>query len=224
MEVKLNNISKSYEDATSKLTVIDNLEFTFPSGSKTAIIGRSGIGKSTLLNLIAGLDFATSGHVSYDKVDFSGMKDEAQALYRARNIGFVFQFHYLLPEFSALENVAMPLVIGGMDWAQANKQASDLLEKVGLKSRLNNRPGALSGGEQQRVSLARALVNNPKVLLADEPTGNLDLKSAKLVQELMLDLTSELKTTVIIMTHSEELAKQMEQIFEMNEGGRLVKC
>ena len=178
MRVTVKNLTKSYRDADRYLTVIKELSFTFPEAGSVAIIGRSGIGKSTLMHLLGGLDIPSSGGVFYDDTNVSEMGSDERAAFRARKVGFIFQFHHLLPEFSALENVAMPLTIADVPDAEAQEAARALLSRMGLQSREHHRPAQLSGGEQQRVAIARALIAKPRVVLADEPTGNLDVHTA----------------------------------------------
>jgi lipoprotein-releasing system ATP-binding protein len=222
MRIILQNLTKSYRDADRELTVINQVNFSFPESGSVAIIGRSGIGKSTLLHLLGGLDMPSSGYVSYGDAELSSMSSDARAAFRARNIGFIFQFHHLLPEFSALENVAMPLTIGGVSDAEALELSAGLLKRLGLSSREGHLPSQLSGGEQQRVAIARALVARPRVVLADEPTGNLDVRTAQEVQEIVLEMNRELKNVLIIVTHNNELARSMDLVVEMMPGGALV--
>lgn len=222
MRIRLDNLTKSYKDADRELTVIRNLSFTFPDHGSVAIIGRSGIGKSTLMHLLGGLDLPTEGRVVYDDKVVSDLPSDERAAFRARKVGFIFQFHHLLPEFSALENVAMPLTIAGVSDEQAFEVSADLLIRMGLKNRITHRPSQLSGGEQQRVAIARALVAKPRVVLADEPTGNLDVATAADVQSIVLELNRELKNTLIVVTHNQELARSMDFVVEMMPGGELV--
>lgn len=222
MQVRVTNLSKSYQDADRELTVIKGLSFTFPQAGSVAIIGRSGIGKSTLMHLLGGLDVPSSGSVMYDDVNVSGMASDERAAFRARKVGFIFQFHHLLPEFSALENVAMPLTIVGISDHEAQRSAKSLLDRMGLANRAHHLPSQLSGGEQQRVAIARALIAQPRVVLADEPTGNLDVQTAAEVQRIMLTMNRELHNTLIIVTHNHELARTMDLVVEMMPGGELV--
>lgn len=187
-----------------------------------AIIGRSGIGKSTLMHLLGGLDTPTSGSVRYGEHVVSAMSSDQRAAFRGKHVGFIFQFHHLLPEFSALENVSMPLIIAGVDTRAAQERAAVLLERMGIAERMGHLPSQLSGGEQQRVAIARALVTQPRVVLADEPTGNLDVNTAAEVQELLLEMNREQRNTLIIVTHSRELARSMDLVVEMLPGGALV--
>jgi lipoprotein-releasing system ATP-binding protein len=222
MQIRLERLTKSYQDADRELTVIRDLSFTFPARGSIAIIGRSGIGKSTLMHLLGGLDIPTQGRVLYDDIEVSALASDDRAAFRARNVGFIFQFHHLLPEFSAVENVAMPLTISGVADGEALDIAAGLLERMGLKSRVGHRPSQLSGGEQQRVAIARALIAKPRVVLADEPTGNLDVSTAAEVQSIVLELNKELGNTLIIVTHNQELARSMDLVVEMMPGGQLV--
>lgn len=221
--MELKNLTKRYRDADRELTVISGLTFSFPERGTIAIIGRSGIGKSTLMHLIGALDTPSEGAVLYGGMDVSALGPDARAEFRARNVGFIFQFHHLLPEFSAEENVAMPLIMSGMPEREACAEAVVLLNRMGLADRTTHLPSQLSGGEQQRVAIARALVTKPRVVLADEPTGNLDVKTAAEVQKLLLEMNRELDNTLIVVTHSEELARNMDMVVEMTPGGALVE-
>jgi ABC-type lipoprotein export system ATPase subunit len=222
MKVEIERLSKRYRDADRELTVINDLSFSFPEKGSVAIIGRSGTGKSTLMHLLGGLDLPSSGCVKYGGVNLSAMASDERAAFRAKNIGFVFQFHHLLPEFSALENVALPLVMSGISDGESKEAAAALLEKVGLSSRKGHLPSQLSGGEQQRVAIARALVAKPRVILADEPTGNLDIETAAGVQKLLLEMNRDQGSTLIIVTHNHELARSLDTVVEMLPGGELV--
>jgi lipoprotein-releasing system ATP-binding protein len=221
MQVRVENLTKSYRDADRELTVISNLNFTFPEHGSVAIIGRSGIGKSTLMHLLGGLDVPSQGTVRYDDRSISAMSSDERAAFRARKVGFIFQFHHLLPEFSALENVAMPLTIAGVSDEEAWEVSARLLRRLGLENREGHRPSQLSGGEQQRVAIARALVAEPRVVLADEPTGNLDVQTSGDVQAILMEMNRELKNTLIVVTHSHELARTMDVVVEMLPGGGL---
>jgi lipoprotein-releasing system ATP-binding protein len=223
MHIRVQGLTKSYRDADRELTVINDLTFSFPEHGSIAIIGRSGIGKSTLMHLLGGLDIPTSGTVLYDDMPISSLSSDDRAALRAKQVGFIFQSHHLLPEFSALENVSMPLIISGVEESEALDVASGLLNRMGLESRVAHRPSQLSGGEQQRVSIARALACKPRVVLADEPTGNLDVNTASDVQRILLELNRELKNTLIIVTHSHELARSMDLVVEMSPGGELTQ-
>lgn len=221
MKIKTHSLEKSFQDADRKLTVIHGLTFEFPEAHSIAIVGRSGVGKSTLLHLLGGLERPSAGQVLYDQAKLFSMPDNALALFRGANVGFVFQFHHLLPEFDALENVAMPLIIGGASESEARRAALEILGRVGLAERVTHRPGQLSGGEQQRVAIARAIVNRPRVILADEPTGNLDFDTARQVQDMLLAMCREMGSTLVIVTHNVELARSLDVAYEMQPGGQL---
>jgi len=222
MQIRLQGLTKSYQDADRQLTVIRDLSFSFPAKGSVAIIGRSGIGKSTLMHMLGGLDIPTLGSVFYDEIEVSALSSDERAAFRAQKVGFIFQFHHLLPEFSAVENVAMPLTISGVKDETALELAAGLLDRMGLRSRVSHRPSQLSGGEQQRVAIARALIAKPRVVLADEPTGNLDVSTAAEVQSIVLELNRELGNTLIVVTHNQELARSMDLVVEMMPGGKLV--
>lgn len=222
MRIRLESLHKSYQDADRELTVIGDLTFSFPEKGSVAIIGRSGIGKSTLMHLLGGLDVPNRGRVMYDDRVISQLSSDERAAFRARHVGFIFQFHHLLPEFTALENVAMPLTIAGVSDREACEASAELLNRMGLAHRFSHRPSQLSGGEQQRVAIARALVAKPRVVLADEPTGNLDVATAADVQAVVLELNRELQNTLIVVTHNQELARSMDLVVEMMPGGELV--
>ena len=223
MQLIVSGLTKSYRDADRTLTVIDGLTFSFPNQGSVGIIGRSGIGKSTLLHLLGGLDSPTSGTISYGDVVVSSLGSDDRAAFRARNVGFIFQFHHLLPEFSAVENVAMPLLMVGESEQVAQRRAKELLSRMKLEARMNHLPSQLSGGEQQRVAIARALITKPAVILADEPTGNLDVTTATEVQALLLEMNRELGNTLVIVTHNQELARSLDIVVEMLPGGSLMK-
>ena len=211
-------VCKNYYDGQLNVQVLDNLTLQVDKGRSIGIVGASGSGKSTLLHILGGLDKPTSGRVSLMGQDLSQLSQKQLSGLRNRHLGFVYQFHHLLPEFSALENVMMPLLIGKRPKEQARERALLMLEKVGLKNRVQHRPGELSGGERQRAAIARALVTRPKCLLADEPTGNLDRKNAQNVLDMMLDLKSELNTSLIVVTHDDELAVRFERVMLMHDG------
>lgn len=221
MQIKLEALSKSYLDAGRNLSVIDNLTYVFPEQGSVAIVGRSGVGKSTLLHLMGGLDRASCGDVLVGSEYLNKLNADELADFRSKNVGFVFQFHHLLAEFDALENVSMPLVIAGASEQFASDQARAILHKVGLTERLSHRPGQLSGGEQQRVAIARALVAKPKLVLADEPTGNLDHQTAEEALKLLLSVTKEFGLLLVIVTHNLELARRLDLVLEMHPGGAL---
>lgn len=222
--ITLDHLSKVYPDAGGGLAVIRDLSWNFAPGSATAIVGRSGVGKSTLLHLLGGLDRPSSGSVRYGDVALDSLDSDALARFRAREVGFIFQFHHLLPEFDALENVMMPLLVSRVPEEERRARAHALLARVGLAHRAHHRPGALSGGEQQRVALARAIVSRPRVLLADEPTGNLDIETARAVQELLLEVHRTDGITLIVVTHSEELAASLGEVLEMLPNGQLARA
>ncbi|MDD9892222.1 MAG: lipoprotein-releasing ABC transporter ATP-binding protein LolD [Gammaproteobacteria bacterium] len=216
-----NGLNKSYDDAGEKLVVLDSLELTVQAGETLAIVGASGSGKSTLLQLLAGLDTADSGDVSVAGIDIRGLSPAKLGRLRNQHMGFVYQFHHLLPEFDALENVAMPLLLAGKSTKEASERAATMLDRVGLVKRLKHRPSELSGGERQRAAVARALVSEPAVVLADEPTGNLDQENAMQVFELMLELNQQTNTAIVLVTHDEHLAAKMPRQ-ELLQNGKLV--
>lgn len=217
MDVHVKNVTMIYNDAGSEVPVLHDVSFDVGSGSSLAILGESGVGKTTLLYILGGLEYPTSGDVVYGDTSYEALRSSGVdlAIFRGKNIGIVFQFHQLLPEFNALENTAMPLLIQGVEQAQAEAKAEELLTRVGLKHRLDHRPGTLSGGEQQRVAVARALAPGPGVVLADEPTGNLDQKNGQQVVELLAQFKHEDGVTLITVTHSHELAKSMDSVVEL---------
>jgi len=210
------NIIKNYRTSAGELRVLRGLNLKVEEGEIVALVGASGVGKSTLLHIFGALDRPTSGKVYYRGTDI--FSDRSLAPFRSRAVGFIFQFHHLLREFSALENVMMPALIAGANNGKAQKRASELLERVGLKERLNHRPGELSGGEQQKVALARALVNTPQIVLADEPSGNLDKQGGEMLYNLFLELNREMDQTFIIATHNLELAEQAKRVLRLEEG------
>ena len=216
--LKCDNVSKSYKDGQLNVNVLNQLRLEVLEGQSVSIIGSSGSGKSTLMHILGSLDKPTSGSVVLMGQDLSQLGQKQLGLLRNQYLGFVYQFHHLLPEFSALENVMMPLLIGKMKKAEAEQRAVEMLEKAGLKKRIQHRPSELSGGERQRAAIARALVTRPKCLLADEPTGNLDRKNAQNVLDMMLDLKSELNTSLIVVTHDDELAVRFERVMLMHDG------
>ena len=213
-------VLKTYVTGTSRIDVLRGVDLDVRAGEMVAIVGASGVGKSSLLHVLGGLDAFDGGTISLGGADIHALTDEARVSFRNRHVGFVFQFHHLLPEFTALENVEMPLRIAGTAAAERRARAETLLDRVGLAGRLNHRPSALSGGEQQRVAIARALVSHPAVLLADEPTGNLDEATAADLHRLIRDMHAEHGLTSLIATHNAALAAACDRILRL-EGGRL---
>ena len=212
------SLTKVFAEEKFKVEVLNNVNLEVKPGEMLAIVGPSGSGKSTLLHILGGLDNPTSGTVEIDGVDIHKLSEKDKSLLRNKNLGFVYQFHHLLPEFSALENVAMPLLIGGATSFDATKKSREILSLVGLKKREHHRIGELSGGERQRVAIARALVNNPKCVLADEPTGNLDHKNALQIYELIFKLKREINTAFVIVTHDLVIAHKMERVLILEDG------
>ena len=211
-------VSKTYQDGKLNVSVLRDLNVRIDEGESVSIIGVSGSGKSTLLHLLGGLDVPSSGSIELMGQNIAHINAAQLGQLRNRYLGFVYQFHHLLAEFTALENVMMPLLIGKMDKETASKHAIAMLEKVGLKERMMHRPTELSGGERQRAAIARALVNQPKCLLADEPTGNLDRQNAVNVLDMMLELKNELGTALVVVTHDDQLAQRFERVLLMNDG------
>lgn len=216
--LQAHNLSKTYHDGKLNVSVLEDVDLIIQPGEKIAIIGTSGSGKSTLLHLLGGLDTPTSGEVQIQGEYMSRLSDKARGILRNRAVGMVYQFHHLLPEFTALENVALPRLIQGAEVDEAKQQAEDLLGKVGLAQRVLHKPGELSGGERQRTAIARALVNHPAIVLADEPTGNLDTHTANHVWQQMLQLNTDLGTTLVVVTHDQHLAEQMDKIYLLEDG------
>jgi lipoprotein-releasing system ATP-binding protein len=212
------DLSKTFHDGTLNVNVLSNINFKAQQSESIAILGKSGSGKSTFLQLLGGLDTPTSGQVLLAEKNIHALNEKERCQLRNKSLGFVYQFHHLLPEFSALENVAMPLLLGDINIKDAKERALGILEKVGLAKRVEHRLSELSGGERQRVAIARALVNNPLCLMADEPTGNLDANSATDVFNLMRQLKEDLGTTLIIVTHDLALANKMDRKLKIEEG------
>ena len=219
LAVKADNLSKTYTGEGAPVTVFSNLSFAVPAGTFAAIMGPSGVGKSTLLHLLGGIDRADSGRVEVFGQAIDELSPRARARFRNEKVGFVFQFHHLLPEFTAEENVAMPDRIAGVPESTARKRAGELLERVGLADRRDHGARALSGGEQQRVAIARALARGPGLLLADEPTGNLDAASAQAVFALLRELHAEREMTTVLVTHNPDLASRCDKLFSMSREG-----
>ncbi|WP_334178877.1 lipoprotein-releasing ABC transporter ATP-binding protein LolD [Pseudoxanthomonas sp.] len=216
--VHAESLGKTYAEGSLRTPVFDGLELNVQPGETVAIVGASGAGKSTLLHLLGGLDTPTAGEVYVAGQKMSSLSDAARGQLRNKALGFVYQFHHLLPEFTALENVMMPVMLGGAAANDASGKARALLEAVGLGHRLAHKPGELSGGERQRAAVARALVNRPACVLGDEPTGNLDEKTAATVFDLMLDLNRAQKTSLVLVTHDRRLARRLDRVLELHEG------
>ena len=216
--IRAEGLAKTYAEGKMHTPVFDGLELSVSRGETVAIIGASGAGKSTLLHLLGGLDVPTDGEVYVAGQRMSALSDAARGALRNRNLGFIYQFHHLLPEFSALENVMMPVLLGGGEIADARARALELLQSVGLGHRLEHKPGEMSGGERQRAAVARALVNQPACVLGDEPTGNLDDRTAAAVFGQMLELNRARATSLVLVTHDRSLARKLDRVLELREG------
>ena len=216
--LKAHNITRSYFEGKVQTDVLKNVNIDIYSDKLTAIIGKSGSGKSTLLHILGTLDTPTSGELIYKGEDLTKFSSNKKAEFRNQNLGFVYQFHHLLGDFSALENVMMPLLIGGISTKEAKERATSYLEKVGLSHRINYKPSELSGGERQRVAIARALSNKPNIILADEPTGNLDAQNASDIFDLFMDLAKNEHVAVVMVTHDNGLAQKCDLVYQMKDG------
>lgn len=216
--ISCENLSKFFTDGDRKIQIFDDLNFTVNAGETVAIMGASGSGKSTLLHLLGGLDTPNAGKITIKGHDLSKQNAKQRGLLRNQHLGFVYQFHHLLPEFSALENVMMPLLIGKTSKAIAHQKATDILTQVGLADRLTHRPAQLSGGERQRAAIARAMVTSPACILADEPTGNLDEKTALSVMDLFINLKNQFNTALVLVTHDQKVADMMQQQYVLKQG------
>lgn len=216
--IQARGLAKQYRQGNNALVIFEQLDFSVYRGQRIAIVGASGSGKSTLLSLLGGLDRPTSGQLLIGGQDVSTISDNALSSLRNRYLGFVYQFHHLLPEFTALENVMMPRLIAGESKRDAQKAAASLLSKVGLSDRLTHKPSELSGGERQRVAIARALVNNPQCVLMDEPTGNLDEKASSAVESLIKEISQRSDTAFVVVTHDMQVASTMDSIYQLAHG------
>lgn len=221
MKVRLEAVTKEFQGPSGSLTIIDALTHEFPERASSAILGNSGVGKSTLLYLLAGLDSVSKGKIYLDDFCMSTADDDERSQFRAKHLGFVFQFHHLLAEFSALENTMLPSLVLGRNEKEVRSYAEHLLERVGLVERAGHRPHQLSGGERQRVALARAIASRPSLLIADEPTGSLDEHSAQGVRNMLFELAQECGLTMLVVTHNRDFASQFQHRYEMLPGGRL---
>ncbi len=214
------NIRKTFlgKNGNGRLTVLNDLSISIEKGTAVSVVGASGSGKSTLLHILGGLDRPDSGRVIWNNRQMYEMNQKELAAFRNRNLGFVFQFHHLLPEFNALENVMMPLLISDTDFDEARTKAKQMLERFGIADRADHRPTELSGGEQQRVAMSRALINNPDLILADEPTGNLDEENTEIMLDMLFDLQNTEDVSMLLITHEKEIAKRTDKIYELHKG------
>ncbi len=216
--LEIKNLAKSYQETSKKLQILKEVNLALAAGDNLALVGPSGCGKTTLLQILGLLDTPTKGQVIYNGRDLAKAKESEQTLFRRKNIGFIYQFHHLMPEFTALENTMLPLLINRTSRAVAIEQATKMLKSLKLGARLEHKPSQLSGGEKQRVAIARALIHQPQILLADEPTGNLDPENAELIFDLLLAELKERKQTTIIVTHNETLAKKLDRAITIQDG------
>lgn len=216
--ISIESLEKTYKTQIESLTIFKNLSLEIEEGKKIVIVGESGCGKSTFLNIIGGLDKATSGNVKVGPWNITSLSEDELSEYRSTYLGLIFQFHYLLKDFTALENVFLPAIMKGESKKSAVERAKQILNDVGLSSRLNHLPSELSGGERQRVAVARSLINDPKVILADEPTGNLDPQNASLIGELLFSMVDKYKKTLILVTHDMTLASKGDRIYSIKDG------
>tara|TARA_Y100001001_G_scaffold90772_1_gene88579 strand:- start:889 stop:1545 length:657 start_codon:yes stop_codon:yes gene_type:complete len=212
---KCSNISKSFDQGNKTVEVLKNIDFTLEQSTSVSIVGPSGSGKTTFLNVLSGLDSPSAGKVFYKEKDINNLNDKERASIRNKEIGFVYQFHHLLPEFTALENVSLPMLISGLNMEEANEKSSRLLKKVNLENRMDHKPSELSGGERQRVAVARSLSNSPSCLIMDEPTGDLDAHNALKVSDTILELSDEFNISLIIATHDVSLSSRTKKIFNL---------
>ena len=216
--IRIRGLNKSFATINGRLQVLHDIDLHVELGQRIAVVGSSGAGKTTLMHIMGGLDHPSRGEVLFEGKNLFALKGSALDAFRNRTIGFIFQFHQLLPEFSALENVMMPLLIAGQSRARARIPATEILSEVGLKERLEHKPGALSGGEQQRVAIARALIQKPRLLLADEPTGNLDRRTSEEIFALLERLHCSHNLTMVIVTHNDQIAAQMDRVLRIEDG------
>ncbi len=216
--INIQGLEKTYKTESETLTILKNLDLTIEKGSKIVIVGESGSGKSTFLNIVGGLDTATSGVVKAGPYEITSLDEKQISQYRSKFLGLIFQFHYLLKDFTALENVFLPAYMAGLKKTEAIKKAKQLLCDVGLEGRADHLPSQLSGGERQRVAVARALINDPQIILADEPTGNLDPANAKMIGDLLFSMADKYDKTLILVTHDMELASKGDKIYSIKEG------